>query len=342
MGKIAGLILFGAALAATGNLTAQSIAITPSGIPQVVVGGTVQFSAQVTGSSSNAVAWYSGGVKGGNSTAGTISSAGLYQAPTKLPGQNPVQITAISSVNSKISATTYVYLLGLGPAITAVSPNPISTGTITVTVQGSTFQTGAMVYITYGSNSLIQMSTTAVTPTTVTATGYLGPAATATFCVKNPGTGYSNSIVVPVGSSTPPPPKYTLTVVNGTGGGSYTAGTVVTITANAAPSGQSFTGWTGAAVANAGASSTSLTMPAANTTVTANSELLTYPHRNLSGSITGDNRRLRHPLSLIPRLNAWKPTAAWFRPQSALLPVQKADRFRSAPSARAGIGNCCP
>jgi len=287
MRKIAGLILFGAALAAIGNLAAQSIAITPSGIPQVVVGGTVQFSAQVTGLSSNAVAWYSGGVKGGNSTAGTISSAGLYQAPTKLPGQNPVQITAISSVNSKISATTYVYLLGLGPTITAVSPNPISTGTITVTVQGSTFQTGALVYITYGSNSLVQMSTTAVTPTTVTATGYLGPATTATFSVKNPGTGYSNSIVVPVGNA--PPPKYTLKVVKGTGGGSYTAGTVVTITANAAPSGQSFTGWTGAAVANPGASSTTLKMPAANTTVTANysSSAATYTLTVVNGSGSG-------------------------------------------------------
>jgi hypothetical protein len=72
------------------------------------------------------------------------------------------------------------------------------------------------------------------------------------------------------------------------------------------------------------------------------SELLTYPHRNLSGSITGDSRRLRHPLSLIPRLNAWKPTTAGFRPQSALLPVQKADRFRSAPSARAATEIFCP
>ena len=188
MHKIPGLVvLLGVTLAATGSLAAQSIVITPSGTPQVVVGCTVQFSAQVTGLSSTAVVWYSGGVKGGNATAGTISSAGLYQAPAKLPGQNPVQITAVSTVNGKISSTTYVYLLGLGPAITSVSPNPLSVGTITVTVQGSTFQTGTMVYISYGSYSLIQMSTTAVTAGSVTATGYLGPAASATFSVKNPG-----------------------------------------------------------------------------------------------------------------------------------------------------------
>jgi len=270
MPKIAGLVvLLGASLAATRNLAAQSIVITPSGTPQVVVGGSVQFSAQVTGLSSTAVVWSAGGAKGGNSTAGTISTAGLYQAPASLPGQNPVQIKATSAVNSTVSSITYVYLLSLGPTITSVSPNPVAVGTITVTVQGSTFQTGTMVYITYGSNSLIQMSTTAVTPTSVTATGYLGPSTSASFCVKNPGSGYSNALTVPVGKSPPPPTKYTLTVVGGSGGGSYAASTVVTITATP-PSGQSFVNWTGATVKNSNASPTTLTMPAANTTVTAN------------------------------------------------------------------------
>ena len=64
-------------------------------------------------------------------------------------------------------------------------------------------------------------------------------------------------------------PTYTLTVVNGTGSGSYAAGTVVTITANAAPAGQAFADWTGATVASATSATTTLTMPAATTTVTA-------------------------------------------------------------------------
>ncbi len=63
--------------------------------------------------------------------------------------------------------------------------------------------------------------------------------------------------------------KYTLTVKNGSGGGSYAAGAVVNITANAAPAGQQFLDWAGATVADAYASSTALTMPAANTTVSA-------------------------------------------------------------------------
>ncbi|MBI3858134.1 MAG: hypothetical protein HY293_20830, partial [Planctomycetes bacterium] len=66
-----------------------------------------------------------------------------------------------------------------------------------------------------------------------------------------------------------PPTLYTLTVNSGTGDGSYASGTAVTITANAPAAGMLFDQWTGATVANATASTTTLTMPAANTTVTA-------------------------------------------------------------------------
>lgn len=63
--------------------------------------------------------------------------------------------------------------------------------------------------------------------------------------------------------------QFTLTVVNGSGGGTFAANTSVSITAASAPAGQVFKGWTGATVANALAPSTTLVMPAASTTVTA-------------------------------------------------------------------------
>jgi predicted esterase len=66
-----------------------------------------------------------------------------------------------------------------------------------------------------------------------------------------------------------PQTTYGLTVVNGTGSGTYAAGASVPIVANAAPSGQVFDQWTGATVGDAHASSTTLVMPAAITTVTA-------------------------------------------------------------------------
>ncbi len=65
---------------------------------------------------------------------------------------------------------------------------------------------------------------------------------------------------------------YALTVVNGTGSGSYTNHAVVAISANAPPAGSSFAGWTGdtAHLANAASASTTVTMPTNAVTVTAN------------------------------------------------------------------------
>ena len=64
-------------------------------------------------------------------------------------------------------------------------------------------------------------------------------------------------------------PDYALTVVNGSGSGSYLPGSVVSLAANPPPAGEVFAGWTGYAVANASASATTLTMPASSVTVTA-------------------------------------------------------------------------
>lgn len=75
-------------------------------------------------------------------------------------------------------------------------------------------------------------------------------------------------------TKTPTPPAatlYALTVMGGTGTGSYTSGTAVAIVADAAPSGSVFAGWTGttAFLANASSANTTFTMSAASATVTA-------------------------------------------------------------------------
>jgi uncharacterized repeat protein (TIGR02543 family) len=72
------------------------------------------------------------------------------------------------------------------------------------------------------------------------------------------------------------PPQEQLTVQNGTGSGLYAAGTTVAVSANAPASGYQFAGWTGAtsALANAAVASTTLTMPAAATTITATYSLI--------------------------------------------------------------------
>ncbi len=249
-------------LASAGVAYSQTITVTPAE-PSVVVGQTAQYAAQVSGLSHTGVTWYAGGVKGGNSTVGTIDAKGLYRAPSTPPAQDPVSITAVSVARTSISGSAYAYIIKRGPNITAVSPNPLPQGTFNVTITGTGFEKGAEAY-----DGAVQLVTTVVKSTRLVANGYQVAASSTTFCVKNPGTDCGNSLTVPVTSGGSGP--YTLTVVHGSGSGSYSAGAVVTITANAPPAGQSFLDWTGAAVQNPNAATTTLTMPAANATVTAN------------------------------------------------------------------------
>jgi hypothetical protein len=105
-------------------------------------GQTQQFTAKITGSTNNAVTWHAGGATGGNSTAGTISSAGLYTAPNSASGPLPtaISITAVSQVDTTKSGSASVVLHSA--LRVAVSPNPASVETygsqlFTATVSGS-------------------------------------------------------------------------------------------------------------------------------------------------------------------------------------------------------------
>jgi len=79
---------------------------------------------------------------------------------------------------------------------------------------------------------------------------------------------------------------YTLTINNGTGSGSYTAGTVVSISANAAPSGQTFDKWTGdiSNVADVNAANTTFTMGSVDATITATYKDVQYVITALTGA----------------------------------------------------------
>ncbi len=255
----------GLAAAFVAGACAQSIAFAPQS-PSIGVKSTVQFTAHVSGGLSSAVQWSVAGVTGGNGTNGTISQNGLYTAPASLPAQNPVTVTVTSVANPSVSASTFVTILAAGPTVTSVSPNPLPTGSYTVTIQGSGFQPYAVVLNT-SNKQTIQLGADSVTPTTIVASGWQANASSAVFSVKNPGSVASNSITVPVVSSTP---TFALTVANGSGGGSYAAGTVVTVTANTPPAGQKFTGWTGATVANPASVTTTLVMPASSVALAAN------------------------------------------------------------------------
>ena len=101
----------------------------------VPLGDTQQFAATVTGTSNPSVSWLVNNVVGGNATVGTISSAGLYQAPTSLPS-SAVTVTAVSNSNGSTSASAAVTLAGSGtPAISVTSIPPGVTNIYTSATQ---------------------------------------------------------------------------------------------------------------------------------------------------------------------------------------------------------------
>lgn len=79
----------------------------------VPAGASQQFTATLTGTSNTAVTWEVNGVAGGNSAAGTITSAGLYTAPAAVPATPTVQVSAVSQAETSKSAAASVTITHL-------------------------------------------------------------------------------------------------------------------------------------------------------------------------------------------------------------------------------------
>jgi len=101
------LLLCGAAVA--GSQTVQ-VSISPTYVA-VQLGQQQQFTATVTGSGNTAVTWQVDSAIGGNSTAGTISTTGLYAAPSAMPNVASATVTAVSQADPSTSATAVITLV---------------------------------------------------------------------------------------------------------------------------------------------------------------------------------------------------------------------------------------
>lgn len=89
-----------------------SIRVTIS--PQTVAlgfGATQQFTVLVTGTTNTAVTCSVSNIPGGNSQVGTISTTGLYTAPSAIPSPNPVTIMATSQADTTQSASATVTIV---------------------------------------------------------------------------------------------------------------------------------------------------------------------------------------------------------------------------------------
>jgi len=119
--------------------SAVAITISPTSA-SVPTAGHQQFTATVTGINNTAVTWSLSGAGCSGSACGTLSSSGLYTAPTTVPSPSTVSVTATSQADSSKSATAAVTII---PVKVSVSPATakVVTGAhqqFTATVSGTT------------------------------------------------------------------------------------------------------------------------------------------------------------------------------------------------------------
>lgn len=142
--------------------SAVSVSISPASAT-VAAGGTQQLSATVTGSSDTSVTWSVDGVTGGNSSVGTISSTGLYTAPSSAATHT---VTATSNADATKSASASVTVTAASAVSVSISPTSamVAAGgtqqfTATVTGNSNTSVTWSVDGIVGGSSSAGTIST---------------------------------------------------------------------------------------------------------------------------------------------------------------------------------------
>lgn len=97
----------------------QKVGITVSPTSaSVVEGQTKQFTATVSGTSNTSVDWSVSGTGCSGSGCGTITSSGLYTAPSTMPTQVTVTATSVADLSVSASATVTV----IPPVIVTISP----------------------------------------------------------------------------------------------------------------------------------------------------------------------------------------------------------------------------
>jgi hypothetical protein len=171
----------------------------------VRAGATKSFSASVAGSSNKAVIWEVNSVAGGSAATGTISSSGLYTAPSPIPSPNTVTVRAVSSADASATGSSAVTLQNPVPVLAGIAPTSVPAGAFAITVNGNGFVSGAQVLLAGAS-----LATSFVSSTHLTATGNESSPGTFSVAVMNPNPGGATSasqnlLVTSTSGGNPPP-----------------------------------------------------------------------------------------------------------------------------------------
>jgi hypothetical protein len=148
----------------------------------VEIGAVKQFGAYVP-ISPNTVVWSVNGVVGGDTTLGTISSSGLYQAPAIAPANNVLAIEARSTAKPAAYASTSLKVTRKYPWLWSVAPSTFPPGPYQVSFNGASFAPDSVAQA-----NGVDIATTYVSPTKIVVTS-TAQAGTIQFAIRQPGPG---------------------------------------------------------------------------------------------------------------------------------------------------------
>lgn len=143
------------------NSTEVSVTISPT-TATLSENQTAQFTATVTNATDTSVTWQVSGVTGGSSSTGTITSTGIFTAPSTIASTTAVAVTAVSVENNTKSASATVTLQAKSTA-----PTP----PITISPSSATLPAGAQQSFTASVGS-----SSATVVWSVSCNGQTGPA----------------------------------------------------------------------------------------------------------------------------------------------------------------------
>jgi len=179
-------------MSGTATLTVAmiSVAVTPTAV-SIAAGATAQFTASVQNTGNTAVIWSVDGVTGGNSTVGTISSAGVYSGPS-LGGNHTVTVTSAADLTKTASAAvTVTSLVSVSPGVALVAAGATQQFTATVGGLSNTSVTWSVDGIAGGNITVGTISSTGLYTApaqagmhTVTATSVANNTETATAAIS--------------------------------------------------------------------------------------------------------------------------------------------------------------
>lgn len=90
-----------------GEKPSVKVTISPAGVT-LAINSTQQFNASVADTANTGITWSVNGIAGGDSTVGTISASGVYQAPSAVPSPSTVTVTSTSQADVSESASATV------------------------------------------------------------------------------------------------------------------------------------------------------------------------------------------------------------------------------------------